>query len=372
MIYLINEYYLPNSAEYNRMLSFVKGFNEEKESVKIVYIVAPKDKELLPKDTLFLNNIQHGGGLWGKMKNIYLTNKFICSLHNDDRVVFLTTTWCMIYPLLCRHRKHNCGKIYHEQTEYPTVLRPDNVLNRLLYKLYFKSCLRLDGLFVISEPLKQLFIEKGLSPSKIHIINITVDPTRFSNLEKDYNANYLAYCGTVSNRKDGVSDLIKAFSIVATHFSDIKLYIIGKCDNSKELLDNKKLIEDLGLADSVVLTGMVPYTEMPKLLFNARALLLSRPNNIQAKYGFPTKLGEYLLTGNPVVVTRVGDIPLFLRNGLDALLAAPDDYMDFADCILKVLNNPKESITVGESGKKIAQKYFNYKKETLKMLSVIK
>ena len=47
-------------------------------------------------------------------------------------------------------------------------------------------------------------------------------------------------------------------------------------------------------------------------------LVLARPDNIQAKGGFPTKLGEYLATGNPVVVTKVGEIPNYLIDGVNA------------------------------------------------------
>ena len=63
------------------------------------------------------------------------------------------------------------------------------------------------------------------------------------------------------------------------------------------------------------------YNEVPQLLMDSEVLALDRPNSIQAQCGFPTKLGEYLLTGNPVVVTKVGDIPLFLEDGVSALLA---------------------------------------------------
>jgi len=370
MVYLVNEYYLPNSAEFNRMMSFVKGFKEEGVAVKVVYIVEPEDLSSLPGDTIILNH--KGTGIIGKIQNITKTNAFIKSLNDGDSVIFLTTTWCMLYPLLKRSYKKKGIKLYHEQTEYPPVLRQDNSLNRFLYRLYYRACLYLDGLFVISESLKDLFVSKGIHPSKIFIVNITVDPSRFENLKKGECTDYVAYCGTVSIGKDGVSDLINAYYRVAKLFPTVKLYIIGRCNNKEDAECIQALIKELDLLDSIVLTGMVHYTEMPQLLFNAKALLLSRPDNVQAKYGFPTKLGEYLLTGNPVVVTKVGDIPLFLREGVDAYIVAPGNYVEFADSIIRILSNPEEARRIGESGKKVAQMCFNYKTEASKIIEALR
>ena len=60
---------------------------------------------------------------------------------------------------------------------------------------------------------------------------------------------------------------------------------------------------------------------MPKYLCNAKLLALARPDSIQAQGGFPTKLGEYLATGRPVVVTKVGEIPDYLEDGVNAFLS---------------------------------------------------
>ena len=68
------------------------------------------------------------------------------------------------------------------------------------------------------------------------------------------------------------------------------------------------------MKDSIVFTGIVSAADIPQILKNAAVLALDRPDSLQAQCGFPTKLGEYLLTENPVIVTKVGDIPLFLER----------------------------------------------------------
>lgn len=180
---------------------------------------------------------------------------------------------------------------------------------------------------------------------------------------------YIAYCGTASNNKDGVDELIKAFAIVAEKVLDVKLYIIGKTPLTEQKFDNYLLIKRLNLEDRVVFTGVVSAKEMPQLLVNADVLALDRPDNKQAKYGFPTKLGEYLLSGNPVVVTSVGDITKFLTDGVSALIARPQNPKNFADKLLWALTYTEEAICLGGRGKMIALEFFNSLTETQKLYS---
>ena len=107
---------------------------------------------------------------------------------------------------------------------------------------------------------------------------------------------------------------------------------------------------------------------MPNLLSNAEMLLLTRPNNKQAHYGFPTKLGEYLLSKRPVVVSRVGDIDAFLIDGLNAILVQPDDVAEIANKMIWISNNPLESNKLGIKGHECAISNFNNVTEVKKIL----
>jgi glycosyltransferase involved in cell wall biosynthesis len=236
-------------------------------------------------------------------------------------------------------------------------------------KSYLKSIKKIEGLFVISTSLKDYFITKGVAEDKIQIINMIVDSTRFDEVHKNkqQNNNYIAYCGNSSNSKDGVDDLIKAFALVTQKHPYCKLYLVGIVPIKSDYDFNMSLIKQLGIQDKVVHCGIVPYAEMPQLLKDARILALDRPLTEQAKYGFPTKLGEYLSTGNIVVVTNVGDIPLFLKDGESALLAEPKNEHEFAEKICWALEHPSESNKIGQKGKEVAKKCFNYIRETRKI-----
>lgn len=263
--------------------------------------------------------------------------------------------------------------IYQERTEHPEVIALGTRFFRTTVKKNIEECKKLTGLFVISKSLKDFFIENGVDENKIHIINMTVDSKRFENLIKQGDVEkYIAYCGNVSNSKDGVDELIKSFALVAKKHDDVKLYIIGKLPPITDAPnDIRLLVETLGIKDRVVFTGLVDHNEMPQLLKNAVALALARPNSLQAKHGFPTKLGEYLLTENPVVITDVGDMHLFLKNGESALIAEERNTVDFANKLCWILEHPKEAEEIGRKGKEVALQSFNADIETKKLVDII-
>ncbi len=134
---------------------------------------------------------------------------------------------------------------------------------------------------------------------------------------------------------------------------------------------NLELIENLGVKNSVIFTGIVSAAEIPQILKNATVLALDRPDSLQAQCGFPTKLGEYLLTENPVVVTKVGDIPLFLKDGETALLAEERNPHEFSSKLLWALEHPAEAIEIGKAGAQVAMREFNYLNETKKIIKAI-
>jgi glycosyltransferase involved in cell wall biosynthesis len=99
---------------------------------------------------------------------------------------------------------------------------------------------------------------------------------------------------------------------------------------------------------------------IPKYLCGASLLVLSIPKSLQAQGGFPTKLGEYLVTGNPVVVTKVGEIEDYLTDGYDSYLAEADSVDSFSEKMIDALNNIEQSRMIGLKGKENALKNFNY------------
>ena len=251
-------------------------------------------------------------------------------------------------------------KLVLETNEFPHFFMFDQKRFFALKMFGLRCMLRtLDAVLPITKTLS-LFLQPLCSKGTLfYLFPMLVSPDRYLNAKQVCSgADYIAYCGSMDGNKDGVVDLISAFALISGEFPALKLLLMGSaCDQRMALLRDKA--QQLGVSDRVIFTGVVSREEMPQRLVNARLLALARPTSIQAQGGFPTKLGEYLLSGNPVVVTRVGDIPDYLKDSKNAFLANPDDPEDFARKMRYVLTHSAEAARVGAQGRELALTVFN-------------
>lgn len=373
MIYFLYESYTPNTAPTNRALAYLRSLENMQIRAKVVFFLPDSKRSKIDGVFQYLD-IQY---CWD---HYYIDNKvlkYVSYLYYVKRLLHQLCKGDKVYlyglnDIKGRFIGRNGIEVFYEQTECPEVSLTGSWLKHITQEEHIEQCKKLAGLIVISQSLKEYFIEKGVNAQRIHVVNMTVDSIRFDGLKKDSSAGkYVAYCGTASNNKDGVDKLIRAFALFVKNYPDVKLYIIGKTPSKNDQSGNLELIKSLGLEGKVVLTGVIKADEVPQLLKNATILALARPDNMQAKYGFPTKLGEYLLTGNPVVVTSVGDIPRFLKDGESALIARADDENNFAEKMEWAMEHTQEAAAIGKSGKAVALQYFNAMEETKKLMDII-
>lgn len=263
-------------------------------------------------------------------------------------------------------------KFIHERSEYPFLTSSKSIFQKLQLQIYLKLTLKLfDGLIVITHHLEEYFKPKIKKNARIMILPILVEPERFNKIKSSVQTGKtITYCGSMEGNKDGVPILIEAFGKVAAKYQDVNLVLIGSTHFSSfpKLMDK---IKALKIEDKVRFTGRVERYEMPQLLSNADILVLARPESIQAQGGFPTKLGEYLAAGIPVVITRVGTIPLYLKDNKNAFLAEPGSPEKFAERIEYVFANPEKAAAVAREGQKLTQTVFNYKYQAKNIVSFI-
>jgi glycosyltransferase involved in cell wall biosynthesis len=261
--------------------------------------------------------------------------------------------------------------VFHERTELPYVfIKKNSIPGRIRYKQYLKSLVpKFDGIFVISDKLKSFFKPYNPSIEKI----LTVVDTSFFNIrnDSDYDFPYLAYCGNMDLEKDGLEILLDAFSRMRERHPGLKLMLVGDDSDENRKIKLLEIIEGLKLEDRVFFTGQVGREEMPRLLGNARLLVLAKPDNEQNSGNFPIKVGEYLATGVPVVLTTVGEIPLFIKNGETGFLAVPGSVESFHSRMMGALSNYERAKEIGARGRELAVQVFDYKKQATRMLDFI-
>lgn len=360
---IIAHLYMPGSAATNRILAYALGFSNQEVSVSLIlgnqttYEPPLFDNE--KNISVYMVQASHGYKL-----NKAMANK-VKDLYNGD------TTAILIYgtPALCWFLPKSKYNIFYECTEVPFYGRKKTITAWVKEKIKLYLAKRATGMLVISKALFNYFKEQGIK--NITVVNMFVDFKRFENVKMDAKEKYIAYCGTISPFKDGVDCLIKAFANFASKHADYQLKIIGRFESAGAEKTLKGLVESLNIAKSVEFTGVVKPEEMPKLLCGAQILALARPDNEQARYGFPTKLGEYLATGKPVVVTHVGEIGDFLEDMVNCRMTVPGDPEAFADCMSWVANNYSDAMKLGLVGKELTKSEFSSDTQSRKALEFV-
>lgn len=366
--YILNWIFSYGSASSNRLLAYANSAAEQGYEVEIVAFLRIELKNCQPRKGVTIRGLkpcQIESKVLSKLLSFFTTIWFLISeVKKNDRLLLYGSSEYL--PFLVWLRRN---QTYFEVTECPDLFKP----RIYSWNYYTKLWKQLNGIFVISNNLKQYFVNHGVHPDKVHVINMIVDSKRFNGVMRNPKAeNYIAYCGNVNkDSKDGVSDLISSFVRYHERYKDRKLYIIGPIVSKEQKKEYEEYLKRSKALDSVVFTDSVSPTIIPQYFVDAEMLVLARPDNIQAKYGFPTKLGEYLLSGRPVVLTDVGNIKDFLVDGQSAFIAEPGDIKSISDKMMKVSDNPYSANVIANNGKRIALNNFNSEIETKKLLSIM-
>lgn len=341
-------YYIPGDAPSNFVVSFCKGYAELGVDVKLILTVnsigsVPQIDGVEIYPILGLSLIKREKAIAKLISKNYIPGETVVQYYGSPFLGWLPFT-----------RKYPS---FYTVAEIPYA-NPSMSFNfKLKEWLQQLSIKKATGLLVLTQALYNYYVNKGVA--NVRVFNLIIDPERFSGLKKTTSERYISYCGSIGVYKDGVGDLIDAFAMNHSKHPDVILQIIGGFFSQQDETILRGKVEKLNIKDYVRFTGRVLPEKMPELLYNSEVLALARPNNKQAQYGFPSKLGEYLFTGNPVVVTRVGEIDHFLTDMKNCVFATPDDPKDFAEKLDWVLSHPKEARVIGDAGHKVAEDNFS-------------
>ncbi|MCR4828261.1 MAG: glycosyltransferase family 4 protein [Bacteroidales bacterium] len=358
-LFVVESSFNPIAASTNRLFAFGQELVKRGVKVHFFYLIPNKNKEKSEKYT----EIFSFHYLW---EDSIFKNKYICTIISliklrrkmrPDIPVYVYALLNCLFFLVGK----NGVRVFHEYTEHPNAVgKIHGLVGNVLFIFYGKAIRQISGLFVITPSLKKYYInEFGIDEQKVETLNMVVDPHRFDNLDGVLIQNWITYCGIISEAKDGISYLLKAYSIVRKEYPQFKLVIIGPFENEKTEDDVKCLINENALSEDVVLMGRVPSSRMPELLSQSKILALARPKQKQEAFGFATKIGEYLMTNRPVVMTDVGNVSDYLVDKEDVILARPNDECDLAEKLMWVIEHYDEATIIGNKGKQTALRFFN-------------
>jgi glycosyltransferase involved in cell wall biosynthesis len=243
--------------------------------------------------------------------------------------------------------------------EYYSAIKRDRdqIGLRINNKLIDRYAPRLvDLVFPISEFLISHL--KNAAPGKKYLkIPILADFDETSCDGNSEDQQYFLFCGALSYI-EVVKFIVDSFCSLNNDAAFLYLIVNGKKEQRDKLEDYLQLHSK---KDKIKIFSNVEQDKLDAYYKNATGLLIPLRPTIQDEARFPHKVGEYLASGNPVVSTNYGEVKHYFTDGENMLIADSYDTRSFADKMQFVLDNIQEAKKIGERGREMALKNFDYR-----------
>ncbi|MEG1524101.1 MAG: glycosyltransferase family 4 protein [Clostridia bacterium] len=135
---------------------------------------------------------------------------------------------------------------------------------------------------------------------------------------------YAGYPGETC-QKDKLDWVIRCICELNDEGKRCRLRLIG--DRLKETMESyiPDLVDYRYYKDAVQYLGELPHKVCLEVIGKADFSIIARENKRLTQAGFPTKLSESLGCGTPVIITPAGDMPDYITDGINGIVA------DFCD-----------------------------------------
>ena len=219
-------------------------------------------------------------------------------------------------------------------------------LERLSYRLA-------DSVLVTNESYKRHAMTRGgLPEERITIVRNGPDLEAARNGEIDpevrgKSTNILAFGGIIEVQ-DGVAELIRALHALRYKLgrSDFLCIVMG---SGLAVADAKDLAGSLGLEDNVWFTGWISDRLLyHRYLATVDICVSPEPSNAYNDQSTFVKVMEYMAAGKPIVAFDLCETRVSAQQS--ALYAKPNDELEFALALAKLMDDPRLRCIMGETG----------------------
>ncbi len=236
---------------------------------------------------------------------------------------------------------------------------------KLLQKIEDMNVHGADLVVVVSDALKNLLIEKGVSKDRILVNPNGVDTNVFNaNIEghlvrDEYDLQGKIVIGFIGSFGvwHGAEVLADAFGQVLQNLKssgvEMRLMMVGDGNTMSEV---KRRLKTSGAIDKTVLTGIVPQDRAPEYLAACDILVAPNVPNLDGTpfFGSPTKVFEYMAAGRAIVASNLDQIGDVLEHNKTAFLVQPGDADALARGICELINASEVREQLGEAARKQA------------------
>lgn len=261
-------------------------------------------------------------------------------------------------------RKYSSIKVIYIIPDLPMYMNVTKVQESAVYRtrkkieefLFHRSLKNVDGYVLLTDGMKEWFttdinytVVEGMAT-----IDNTIDVDDIKKKKQ------ILYAGGIK-REYGVIDLVSAFSQIDDPEWELVIYGDGT--------DMESVCEYAKKDVRIKIMGSAPNAVVMKHQREAALLINPRKNQEMAKYSFPSKTLEYMLSGTPMLGYKLAGIP---EEYYDNMFVIQDSENGMEEALRKAMDLPEtERIKMGEKAKHFVVKEKNPEKQCQKILELI-
>lgn len=218
-------------------------------------------------------------------------------------------------------------------------------------------------IYCVSEYTRRLLSTLGDSYSA-HILYNGIDGVKdgYNLAKSEYKTRFMCI-GTIETRK-GQDLIVKAIEeVVKKGVDDIEYVFVGAIGESPI----KKQLDDVCTKYSFVkYYPIMPREEVLGMLSGATALLVPSRDDPS-----PLVASEAMMLGVPVIVSDRTGTAALIASGTNGFVIENENYMELAEKILWLVNNPEEARRIGTKGRKIYEQYYSMERFNSEYVAIV-
>jgi len=387
-ILLFSDIGLPDScALATRVMNFAKLFKNLGHDIELLGVCYSKDKPLSGSydgiDFEMLKAASFNG--IKAFKRINQLNKDIENFLEERSktesydVILLSNVYYDFSKVFMKYSKKYGAKLVVNAVEWyeknnaqfrGALGKINYIKNRIALK---RIHVKMGNIVAISSLLDNYYKERNCNTVTIPTIIDLKEYETVNSVQKDNDGIlHIAYAGD-PGKKDYVVNAMYALELLSDEERKrIKLDFYGTTYEklyanglSREYIEKYK--------DSIICHGRIPYEQVKERIAEADFTVLLRPQMRYANAGFPTKVGESMACGTPVICNITSDLGKYVVDGVTGFVCENETKEACAKAFRRALSLNREQIKqMREDALKMAQESFNYEAYTLSVRDFLK
>ncbi len=240
-----------------------------------------------------------------------------------------------------------------------------------------------DMVVVVSQPMRDELMGRGIEAEKILVNPNGVDPNRYSpdvdgsGVRHRYHLNgntVIGFIGTFG-KWHGAEVLAEAFGQLLHKHPEyqrrVKLLMIGDGITMPSVKEN---VDKFVMRESCVLTGLVPQEKGPEYLAACDILVASHKPNPDGTpfFGSPTKLFEYMAMGKGIVASDLDQIGEVLKHDGTAWLVNPGDTESLMEGLKVFIDDKQKRERLGKAARTEVIEKYTWREHTRRIIEKLK